>query len=311
MNLSIVIPSFNTRDLTVACINHIRRFPPQQPYEIILVDNHSEDGSLEAVRAAHPGVITIQNGQNLGFSKACNRGASVAKGKYLLFLNSDTEPRPGSIDRLIRWLDENPKTGIVGPELIGANGEIRQMSWGWNPLITLELVQQFFAPYTVQRSGYKQRLIRFLQRRSRSVPSICGACLMIRREAFEQIQGFDEDFELYFEDSDLCFRCAARGWRIDFVAESKIVHHLGQSTRGSWSATSIIYQQSHIAFYRKHAPRWAVGMLKAYLFFKWLRLGVVAMRDHSEPEKTTLYRKVYRQMIAESTKVTLERGLMS
>jgi GT2 family glycosyltransferase len=309
MKLSIIIPSFNTRALTLRCIECIRRTPPATSYEVILVDNHSSDASWEAVRQLDSEVIALKNDQNLGFSKACNRGAAAASGDYLLFLNSDTEPVPGAIDRLVGWLDEHPRTGIVGPELIGAAGEIRQMSWGWNPLITLELVQQYFAPYTVQRSKLKQRVIRFLQRKSRAVPSICGACLMIRRTVFDDVAGFDQDFELYFEDSDLCFRCSARGWQIDFVAESKIVHYLGQSTRGSWSATSIIYQQSHLAFYRKHAPRWAVAFLKTYLFFKWLRLGIVSLIDRSEPEKAQLYRSVYRRMIAESTKVTLEDGL--
>ena len=84
---------------------------------------------------------------------------------------------------------------------------------------------------------------------------------MIRRTAYDQIQGFDENFELYFEDSDLCYRCGKAGWEIDFLTDAKITHHLGGSTQGSWTVTSLIYQQSHLAYYRKHylLPYWRFG----------------------------------------------------
>ena len=174
-----------------------------------------------------------------------------------------------------------------------------------------ELIQQFFAPYIVRGSKLRQFLIRLLQKRSRRVPSICGACLMIRREAFDQIRGFDEDFELYFEDSDLCWRCIKAGWRIDFDADAKVIHHLGKSTSGSWSLTSLIYQQSHITFYRKHAPVWGVQFLKLYLMLKWLRLLRIARRDPGEAKQGPHYVQAYWKVIHEKTKITLEKGLPS
>src|SRR5258708_18033038 len=146
------------------------------------------------------------------------------------------------------------------------------MCWVWNPILAGELLQQYLAPYSLRESAFRRACVAWLQRTSRHVSIICGACLMIRREAFDQIRGFDEEFELYFEDSDLCLRCKESGWKIDFVAESKIVHHLGQSTHGSLHSTSLIYQQSHIAFYLKHSPLWADYLLKFYLLLKWARL---------------------------------------
>jgi GT2 family glycosyltransferase len=161
----------------------------------------------------------------------------------------------------------------------------------------------------VHRSRFRQFLIRRLQQRSGRVPSISAACLMIRRDAFEQIRGYDNDFELYFEDSDLCLRCSEAGWQIDFVSDAKIVHHLGQSTRGSWNSTSLIYQQSHIAFYRKHVSAWAVSALKLYLLLKWARLRWVASREREDKNRAMAYCSTYLRMIFEKEKITLEDGI--
>ena len=134
---------------------------------------------------------------------------------------------------------------------------------------------------------------------------------MIRREAYDQIDGFDENFELYFEDSDLCYRCGKTGWDIDFVADAKITHHLGQSTRGRWNVTSLIYQQSHIAYYRKHASSWAVRLLKIYLMIKWLRLRYVIWREKDHRELSRRYCQAYHRMIFERAKITLQDGIPS
>ncbi len=132
---------------------------------------------------------------------------------------------------------------------------------------------------------------------------------MIRRVAYDQISGFDEDFELYFEDSDLCYRCRKAGWDIDFVSEAKITHHLGQSTKGSWTVTSLIYQQSHLAYYRKHAPYGAVIFLKLYLCLKWIRLCYVVWSEKDDRDLSVAYCRAYFKMIFERVKITLEQGV--
>jgi GT2 family glycosyltransferase len=306
---SIIIPTYNTCSLTLDCLAEIKKNAPSGAYEIIVIDNNSSDGTFEQVRKQYPQVMALRNSSNLGFGRACNRGAQNAQGTYLLFLNSDTKPLQGTFDELLQWLEQHPKTGIVGPELVGPDFNLLQMSWGWNPLLGWEFIQQYFAPYSVRRSSFKRRLIRFLQRKPRHVPSICGACLMIRREAFDDIHQFDEDFELYFEDSDLCWRCVQAGWRIDFIPEAKLIHHLGQSTKGSWSMTSLIYQQSHITYYRKHAPRWAVYVLKFYLLLKWLRLKGISIVERKTRRQAKVYCDWYLSLILESMKINLNDRL--
>jgi GT2 family glycosyltransferase len=307
---SIIIPTFNTCDLTLACLDRIQAYPPLGPYEVIVVDNNSTDGTFDQVRLRFPAVIALRNPGNLGFSRACNRGAQEAKGKHLLFLNSDAEPVDGTFEVLLSWMEEHPETGIAGPELMGPAQNLIQMSWGWYPLLGWELIQRYFSSQNTRPSRLKHRLISYLQRKPRHVPLICGASLMIRRAAFEQISGFDEAFELYFEDSDLCWRCAQKGWKVDFVPASRIVHHLGQSTQGAWNLTSLIYQQSHITFYRKHAPKWSVFLLKAYLLMKWLRLWAASHLDGKEQVRAQAYSRWYLRVILESARLTLDHQLV-
>jgi GT2 family glycosyltransferase len=310
--LSIIIPTYNTAPLTVRCIQTVLRHPPSDSFEIIVVDNHSRDETCAEIEARFPDVVLLRNASNAGFARACNRGAERAQGQFLLFLNSDTEALEGTFDHLTQWLEANEKTGIVGPELFGAAGEILQMSWVWNPLLLGEAVQQYFAPYALRRSRFKRWLVRFLQRRSRQVPSMCGACFMIRREAFDQVGGFDENFELYFEDSDLCLRCKKAGWKIDFVSGSRVVHHLGQSSRGrSWNTTSIIYQQSHIAYYKKHAAGFFTVLLKIYLLLKWVRLCAISQAGEDDKERSAAYVRAYLRMILEKERLTLDKGVPS
>jgi GT2 family glycosyltransferase len=293
---SILIPSFNTRALSVACIRSIEENPPASPYEIILMDNNSSDGTSEEVSRLFPQVRVLQNDENWGVGKACNRAAQGARGKYFLLLNNDVQLLPGTIEQMVQWLDAHPKTGIVGPELIDGDGKLIQMSWGWVPVLHGEIIQRFLSPKALQKSAWRRRLVRYLQRHSRRVPWLCCACALIRREAFDQVRGFDEDFYLYFEDSDLCLRCAERGWQNDFVPEIKAIHHLSQSVRPAFNVFSLIYQQSHIVYYRKHAPFWGIWLLKGYLLLKWLAGG---------------YGPTFLRVVLEKQKIPLPRGAES
>jgi GT2 family glycosyltransferase len=309
MDCSIIIPTFNTRQSTVECVRSLRQAPPRISHEIIVVDNNSSDDTTAVLAREFPDIHLIRNPANLGFSKACNRAAKLAGGRYICFLNSDTMNTGSGIDLLVDWLDDHPRTAIAGPELRAPDNRLIQMSWVWNPILAGELFQQYLAPYSLRESAFRRACVAWLQRKSRHVSIICGACLMIRREAYEDIRGFDEDFELYFEDSDLCYRCHQAGWDIDFVPRAKITHHLGMSTRGSWTATSLIYQQSHLAYYRKHAPGWALGLLKAYLLMKWLRLRFVVWSEKESREQSLPYCRAYFRMIFEREKIFLDQGI--
>lgn len=309
MDCSIVIPTYNTAAMTARCLRDLIANPPALAHEIIVVDNASSDGTVESLKQEFPTVLVIANPLNLGFAKACNLGARVATGRFLCFLNSDTEGAGPAVDTLAKWLSSHPGTGIVGPELLAPGGGIIQMSWAWDCTVTGELLAQYLSPQALRSSPCKRRLAVRLQRRTRQVPVIIGACLLVRRSAFVQIDGFDENFEMYFEDSDLCYRCRKAGWSVDFSAEAKVIHHLGQSSHGEWTITSLVYQQSHLAYYRKHSHAFLVLLLRGYLLLKWLRLRYRAWRTEDDKARAQTYCRAHRQMLTGRGKVFLSQGI--
>lgn len=309
MDCSIVIPTYNTAAMTARCLRDLTANPPALAHEIIVVDNASSDATVESIRHEFPTVLVIANPLNLGFAKACNLGARVAAGRFLCFLNSDTEEAGPAVDTLAEWLSSHPETGIVGPELLAPGGELIQMSWAWDCTLTGELLAQYLAPRVLRNSPCKRRLAGRLQRRTRLVPVISGACLMIRRRVFVQIGGFDENFELYFEDFDLCYRCRKAGWSVEFLAEAKVIHHLGQSSHGEWNIASLVYQQSHLDYYRKHSRLFMVLLLRLYLLLKWLRLRYRAWLSKKESARAQAYCRAYRLMLTGRGKVFLSQGI--
>jgi GT2 family glycosyltransferase len=291
--LSIVIPSFNTEAYLSRCIESILKYPPKSEFEIIVVDNASTDGTVATVRRQFPSATVLNMGFNSGFSKACNAGAKLAQGEYLLFLNSDTEVLERSFDEMIQWLEDRPRSAVVGPLLVNSQGHIAQMSWGWDPLLTRELLQKFLTPSSIKPAGIRAALIRRLQKRPRTVEFICGACLMVRADVFRRLNGFDEQYELYFEDADLCRRVRDAGGTVEFLPKARVIHHLGQSPKRE-GLIPLIFQQSHLAYYRRHAGPMGRLLLRVYLLLKcllwWLKgLILPARRSSLNEQAANLY----------------------
>ncbi|MGQ0644928.1 MAG: glycosyltransferase family 2 protein [Elusimicrobiota bacterium] len=302
MSCSVIIPSYNTRELTLECVQSLLGRPAGRVSDIILVDNNSSDGTAEEVVRRFPAVRVVKNQRNLGFAKACNAGARIARSEYLVFLNSDAVLLGDALEVLARWLDSHSRSAAVGPELLSPGGEIIQMSWGWNPVLLGEFFQRVFAPSRLQGSFWRKKCVKILQRRLRSVPYICGACMMVRKAAFESVGGFDENFELYFEDADLCRRLSRAGWGVDFLPAAKVSHLLGQSGSDSSGIVSLVYRQSQILYYRKHAP-WALALLKRYLLRKRLRRNE-GLEDRENSYRAS-YRAAYEDVVRETRKISL------
>jgi GT2 family glycosyltransferase len=159
--------------------------------------------------------------------------------------------------------------GLLSPVLIGNDGELLQMTWGWNISLSGEMKQKLFAPKNVMQYSLIRRAVAFMQRNERDVEIVAGACMLARREMMERIDGFDEDFELYFEDADLCLRCWKAGYRVHFTPNIHVIHGLGQSGKSNPGKIDLIYRQSQITFYRKHYSSLKVAILKIYILIKF------------------------------------------
>jgi GT2 family glycosyltransferase len=252
IRLSIVIVSYNARADLERCLESLHTPPPATPHEIIVVDNASSDGSLEAA-GARPGVRAIASGSNRGFAAANNIGIRAASGSLLLLLNSDTIVPAGAVDRLVQELERHPEAAIAGPRLVDAEGRA-ELSFG--PMISplAEWRQKRLIVGNARRDPRISAEVEALTRREAWPDWVSGACLLVRREDAEAVGLLDERYFMYTEDVDFCAAIRARGRRVLFTPAVEIVHLRGRSAAAAPRATETAYRRSHLAFYRKHHP---------------------------------------------------------
>jgi GT2 family glycosyltransferase len=269
MRLSIVIVSYNAREDLARCLGSLHEGPPSAPHEVVVVDNGSTDGSVEAARR-WPDVRVIEAGANLGFSKANNLGIRATTGEAVLLLNSDTIVPPGALDRLLAELDRDPQVSIVGPRLVDGDGRA-ELSFGRMIGPFNELRQKILVRGAERGVGPVRRAVDRMTRRRRYPDWVSGACLLVRRADAEAVGLLDERYFMYTEDVDFCAAVRARGGRVLFAPEVEIRHLRGRSARSAPAATGAAYQRSRMAFYEKHHPRWA-PILRAYLRARGVRM---------------------------------------
>lgn len=255
--LAIIIVSYNTRKELENCLRSLRDYPPRASHEIVVVDNASSDGSVDAVRSQWPNVRVIPLSGNVGFASANNVGIRQTQSELILFLNSDTIVPEGAIDRLIGALDELPGASIVGPKIIDGDGQL-ELSYGRMMTPLAELRQKLLVRYA---SAAK---LDAMTVDTRQVDWVTGACMLVRRRDAEAAGLFDERYFMYCEDVDFCATVRKNGGRVYFTPLAQITHLRGRSWRASPVSTADSYRRSQLAFYRKHHPLW-VPLLKVYL----------------------------------------------
>lgn len=248
MDLSIIIVNWNTKDLLIQCIYSIYSNPPERSFEIIVVDNASHDKSQIAIRNHFPDIKLIENSQNKGFSYANNQGSHIAKGRLLLFLNSDTLISTNTLDEAIKFIDENPEIGCLGLKIVNPDGSF-QASYAKFPTILSEvllatglarIITGKFAPSPKPIPGEKPK----------AVDWISGAFMLIRKQAFFEVSGFNTDYFLYSEEVDLCWRLKEKGWKVYYLPSAQVIHYGGASTIQDKKKNYINLYQSKIQFFQ-------------------------------------------------------------
>ena len=216
--VSIIIPCFNKVDYTLRCLESLSEHTPDGRYEVVLVDNASSDATPELCAALDGDVVVIRNEVNLGFSKACNQGAAAASGRYLLFLNNDTEALPGWFEPLVQILDDESDVGAVGSKLLFPDGTLQHAGVHTVEYEGQEAVGASHAHYQAP-ANLPDANVR------RDLDVVTGACVLFRRDAFEAAGGFDEGYWNGYEDVDLCLAVRDAGWRIVYEPASVLYHH--------------------------------------------------------------------------------------
>jgi GT2 family glycosyltransferase len=258
MLLSIIIVNWNTRQHLMCCLASIMANAPIFPFEVLVFDNASADGSVESVAAEYPQVRLIASPENLGFARGNNRAASGARGQFLLLLNPDTVISSGALDTLVRYLISQPHVAAVGPRLVHLDGSI-QHSIERLPTLYRELWRLVHLDHLYPVSTYSR--LAFASLRPRQVEVLGGACLLLRREAVTATGPFDEEYFMYSEEIDLCDRLHEKGWELHWVPEVVICHLGGQSTRQVADQMFVELYRSKVKFFRKRR-----GPVSAWLY---------------------------------------------
>jgi GT2 family glycosyltransferase len=265
MILSIVIVSWNTRDLLRRCLASVAAeadgFRPDG-VETVVVDNGSTDGSAAMVRTDFPGTRLLTNLENVGFARANNQGIRVARGAYLLLLNPHTEIFPGALRALVDFLESEPRAGAAGACLVNPDGSLQPSAYP-APALSRELWRLLHLDALLARSKYP--LTAWAASPPRPVEVVQGAALLLRRAALDDIGLLDEDYFMYTEEVDVCFRLARAGWLIYWVPQARVLHHGGQSTRQVAAEMFLRLYESKVVFFRKHYGRRTTFLYKVLL----------------------------------------------
>jgi len=256
MKLSIIIVSWNVEADVLDCLRSIRQNPPSEPFEVILVDNASSDGTVEAVRRDFAETVVIANAGNRGFAAANNQALAVAKGQYLLLLNPDTLVHPHALDLLVEYVESHPDVGACGPRLLNRDGTT-QLSVRHFPSIRASLYRHTSLRYLgLFRGQYKKALMKdFSHDRRMDVDIVKGAALIVRRSVIDRIGPLDEAFFMYYEEADLCLRIRKAGWRVVFLADAVVTHTGGRSSDKAGMDRRIMRLRSLVMFIGKHRSR--------------------------------------------------------
>ncbi len=275
MDISFIIVNWNTRQLLIECISSILQSVTEYQYEIFVVDNASQDGSTEAVRELFDEKVHILiNRVNTGFAHANNQAISIAKGHYLVLLNSDTELRQGTIRGLVSFLDETPQAAMVGPRMVGQDGKV-QNSFDNFPSLVTELFNKSIIRilFPEKYSGKATQTTRAFE-----VDSLIGACIAIRAQAVREVGIFDEDYFFFLEETDWCMRMRLAGWKIYHLPQVEVVHLQGQSKRQRPAHAWIEYYRSLYIFFRKHRSVTSYILLRVCRFLKLIvNLGLTVL----------------------------------
>ena len=261
IDLSIVIVSWNVCELLRQCLHSVENsINPEIKYEIIIVDNCSSDDSVAMLKTEFSQVCLICNSDNLGFAKAANQGMRLSRGNCVLLLNPDVRLYEGAVDKMLSFLQANPGVGMVGPYMEGEDAFTRHDFFNHLSLgdsILGSSILGIFPPLL------KRRASPLAFDKPVAVESLIGACLLVKREVIQQVGLLDEDYFMYVEDADWCYRVRKAGWLIYYLPSVAIYHQGGQSAARVPEKMYVAIRKSRVLFLLKHRSRLEAILLSA------------------------------------------------
>jgi len=295
MDVSIVVVAWNVRNLLEQCIRSVYEQTREVQFEIIYVDNGSEDGSVEMVKKEFPDVRIIENKTNLGFIKASNQGIRVSTGRYVLLLNSDTIILDNAIMKTIHFADEHPEAAVVGCKVLNPDGSLQRSAFQFYSTLNMMflatgLYKIFCGSSLLGRKSYMSWNFDSV----REVDVIAGCFSLVRMSAIEKVGLMDEIFFVYGDDADWCYRFVKAGWKVLFTPSAQIIHYGGQTTKKAANKFSYQLFGSIVIMVRKHysyVTFFICRVLTALFFLMrvpyWALVGVALKNERERAFGTT------------------------
>ena len=263
--VSVVIATWNTRDLVCGALAALGRTDLPDPWEVIVIDNGSQDGTVDAIKARFPATVLLCNAANTGYAHANNQGIAAARGRHVLLLGSDTEVRPETLRVMAGFLDARPEAAAVACRLVNPDGS-PQMSCRRFPRLR-DAVATYLSLHFLARR-YTMHGFDFFA--SREVDQPAATCLMVRRKVLNGLRGFDESYRILYNDVDLCKRLHDMGGRIFFTGETEVLHYGSVTTRSAPAGIRMeMYRNILLYFRRNRGPvaQWVLAPLLSVRLF--------------------------------------------
>jgi GT2 family glycosyltransferase len=271
LDLSVIIPNYNGRNDLEVCLESLFLHLGDISYEIILIDNGSTDGSIEFIKERFPSVLVIANAENRFYAAANNQGLEISCGRYILFLNSDTEVKSDVIVNMISYMDENPGVGSCIPIIQYGSGKIQNTCWRdttrfWYFFVKFILINDLLGRIFPAAYRHLEKMLydfKGLHSEFVDVDIISGCAMMVRRSVACELGGFDERYRLYCTDEEICLRIKKLGYRIVSLPYEKIVHHHSVTIRKLSGVFKILNEDIEI-FIRENFGVWSLFIIPLY-----------------------------------------------
>ena len=278
--LSIIIVSYNSISFLKDCLDSLITNPTKNSFEILVVDNASDDGSVEMVKKKYPYVRLFKNDNNIGFAAANNLAIKSSQSEYILLINSDCQVYRDSLDDLVSFISENENIGIVGPRIINSDGSM-QFSCRRFPSIFdagMHTILTNIAPNNPFSRRYK--LVDIKRDEPFEVDWVSGSCMLIRRKALADTGYMDENYFMYVEDTDLCYQMWKKGWKVFYYPNAEILHHIGGSTQSGMISAGVRMQKSVLYFFWKNYRKtWKVVLMPVLIIVLGIRIFLTFIKN--------------------------------
>jgi len=256
MDLSIIIVSWNVKDLLRKCLESIYRETKNLKFEVFVVDNYSQDKTVEMIKTDFPQINLIANQENVGFASACNQAIREAKGDFVLLLNPDTEILENALKKMVNFMRIHSDAGVASCQILNPDKSLQPSVRRFPTFSSMSLIMLKIHHLFPKLNSIKYYLASdFDYSKAQEVDQVMGAFFLIRYDVIKKVGLLDKNFYIWFEEVDYCQRLKKHGWKIYYMPEAKIIHYFAQSFQQvTGFKKQLIFNRSLIFYFKKHKP---------------------------------------------------------